>query len=127
MNVENIQSYLKQSFFEDEIQKEDILKKNTEELKESFTQYIHQLCISVYFFEYCKNIILKGDDENIEDIKKEMEYENISVEERNELDIVYDWFFIDRVNFFLKEDINFFIDLVEGDYSSEDTLDFYES
>lgn len=127
MNVENIQSYLKQSFFEDEIQKEDILKKNTEELKESFTQYIHQLCISVDFFEYCKNIILKGDDENIEDIKKEMEYENISVEERNELDIVYDWFFIDRVNFFLKEDINFFIDLVEGDYSSEDTLDFYES
>ena len=112
MNIENVQSYLKECFYEDGIEKKDIIKKDTEDVKESFIEYINRLCIDVHFYEYSKNFFIKDDDEEIEDIRKEMEFENISQEEIQELELVYDWYFMDRVRFFLKEDFNFFLDLV---------------
>lgn len=113
MNVENIQTYLKECFEKDGIKKEDIIKKNTEDVKESFIEYINQLCFDTNFYEYSKDFFIKDDDEELEDIRKEMEFENISKEEIQELELVYDWFFMDRVRFFLKEDINFFLDLID--------------
>ena len=112
MNVENIQSYLKECFEKDGIKKEDIIKKNTEDVKESFIEYINQLCFYTNFYEYSKDIFIKDDDEELEDIKKEMEFENIPKEDLQELEIVYDWFFIDRIRFFLKKDIYFFLNLL---------------
>ena len=112
MNVENIQSYLKECFFEDGIEKKDIIKDETEDVRDDFKKYINQICSTVDFYEYSREIHLKDDDESIDDIKKEMEFENISEEEIKDLNIVYDWFFIDRIRFFLKEDLNFFLDLV---------------
>lgn len=112
MNIENVQSYLKECFDEDGIEKEDIIKKDTEDVKDSFIEYINRLCIDINFYEYSKNFFIKDDDEEIEDIRKEMEFENISTQEIQELELVYDWYFMDRVRFFLKEDLNFFLDLL---------------
>jgi len=112
MNIENVQSYLKECFYEDGIEKKDIIKKDTEDVKESFIEYINRLCIDVNFYDYSKDMFIKDDDEELEDIRKEMEFENISTQEIQELELVYDWYFMDRVRFFLKEDFNFFLDLV---------------
>lgn len=127
MNIENIQSLLKESFKKDGIKKENIyisVKKSINsfneeeydfELNEQFKEYINDLCNRTFFYQYSKNFRIKDDDEDIDDIKKEIEYdnENISKEELDELDIIYDWYLNDRINFFLKEDINFFLDILD--------------
>lgn len=129
MNIENIQSLLRESFKEDGIQKEDIftsLKKTKNEfhdeeydyeVSENFKEYIYDLCSRTFFYEYSQNMIEKDDDEELEDIKKEIEYDTISIqkEDIDELDIIYDWYLNDRVQFFLKEDINFFLDLINNE------------
>ena len=129
MNIENIQSLLRESFKEDGIQKEDIftsLKKTKNEfhdeeydyeVSDSFKEYIYDLCSRTFFYDYSQNMIEKDDDEELEDIKKEIKYETISIqrEDIDELDIIYDWYLNDRVQFFLKEDVNFFLDLIDDE------------
>ena len=92
MNIENIQSLLRESFKEDGIQKEDIftsLKKTKNEfhdeeydyeVSENFKEYIYDLCSRTFFYEYSQNMIEKDDDEELEDIKKEIEYDTISIQ-----------------------------------------------
>ena len=127
MNIENIQSLLRESFKEDGIQKEDIftsLKKTKNEFHEeeydyevsdNFKAYIYDLCSRTFFYDYSQNMIEKDDDEELEDIKKEIRYDTLSIqkEDIDELDIVYDWYLNDRVQFFLKENVNFFLDLLD--------------
>ena len=62
-------------------------------------------------------MIKKDDDEELEDIRKEIKYDSISIkkEDLDELDIVYDWYLNDRIQFFLREDLNFFLDLVDDE------------
>ena len=128
MNIDNIKSFLKESFIEDGIQKNDIysyIKKSINsfheeeydyEVKKEFEDYINSLCNRSFFYEYSKNLNIKDDDEDIDDIRKEIEYENIiqdDLDDIDELNLVYDWYLNDRINFFLKEDINFFLDILD--------------
>lgn len=125
MNIENIKSFLKDSFLEDRIEKNDIftsIKKSINilheeeydyEVNKEFKDYINNLCNRSFFYEYSKNLNIKDDDEDIDDIKKEIEYENIIQDDLDELNLVYDWYLNDRINFFLKEDINFFLDILD--------------
>jgi len=129
MNIENIQSLLRESFKEDGIQKEDIfisLKKTKNEfhdeeydyeVSDNFKAYIYDLCSRTFFYDYSQNMIEKDDDEELENIKKEIKYDTISIqrEDIDELDIIYDWYLNDRVQFFLKEDVNFFLDLIDDE------------
>lgn len=129
MNIENIQSLLRESFKEDGIQKEDIfisLKKTKNEfhdeeydyeVSDNFKEYIYDLCTRTFFYDYSQNMIEKDDDEELEDIKKEIKYDTMSIqrEDIDELDIIYDWYLNDRVQFFLNEDINFFLDLLDDE------------
>ena len=129
MNIENIQSLLRESFKEDGIRKEDIfisLKKTTNEFHDeeydyevsnNFKEYIYDLCTRTFFYDYSQNMIKKDDDEELEDIRKEIKYDSISIqkEDLDELDIVYDWYLNDRIQFFLREDLNFFLDLVDDE------------
>lgn len=128
MNIDNIKSFLKESFIEDGIQKNDIysyIKKSINsfheeeydyEVKKEFEDYINSLCNRSFFYEYSKNLNIKDDDEDIDDIRKEIEYENIiqdDLDDIDELNLVYDWYLNDRIKFFLKEDINFFLDILD--------------
>lgn len=127
MNIDNIQSLLRESFKEDGIKKEDIYtsikKKKNEyheeefdyEVSEKFKSYLYDLCNRTFFYEYSKDKMIKDDDEELDDIKKEIEYDNSNLlyEDSDELDIIYDWYFNDRIQFFLKEDIHFFLDLLD--------------
>lgn len=115
MNVENIQSYLNECFRNDGIEKDDIICKETDNIKKSFVDYVEKICLNVDFYDYSKDIYIKDDDESIDDIKKEMTFENIGRDDIQDLNFVYDWFFTDRIRFFLKEDFNFFLDLVENE------------
>lgn len=126
MNWENIEKYIKESFVDDEIKREDIYTRWEEvvdfhnekyaefSVKLDFYKYIHSLCVDGNFYDFCRRQTENCTGETIESIKEQIidgedPYED---EDLDNIGFIYDCYLRNEMRSTFKDGFDFFAEII---------------
>lgn len=126
MNEYNIKHYFKLHFEDDGITREYMYTTSFEDTDfyenpiicynttDDFINYMNDICENANFFRYCR-YHRKLDNSNFEEIVKEIECNEKDYNEKDlyRKEYVYNWYFKNRVKFFLSKQFDFFLKIVD--------------
>jgi hypothetical protein len=133
MNHHNIKQYLKECFKQDFILEEQMYTDRFEDTDfyenpiicydttDFFMEYIQSICENVNFYRYCR-LLRRTDSSNFHEIVREIECNEVNYNERDLKDknYVYNWFFRNRVQFFLSKQFDFLLNIVREVHEETD-------
>lgn len=127
MNWENIEKYIKESFFDDEIKREDVYtgweevvdfhneKYAAFNVKHDFYEYIHSICDEGCFYDFCRHQTENCTGETIESIKEQIidgedPYED---EDLDNMGFIYNWYLRNEMRSTFNGGFDFFVEILD--------------
>lgn len=88
------------------------------QLKTSFIQYVEQIKNRFSFYKFCRSILKRdkiGQPEREKEIIQEIRNSDTEYDENDleDADFIYDWYLDSRVNYYLFQDLHFFLNIVD--------------
>lgn len=119
MNQKNVKEFVKRIFLTDGIKAVDVYIKVGKKyyVLDDFKNYLNDLSLSSSdsFLNFCKERLEFENSKNLDNLKKKIIRKDIFVEEENldNLTFLYNWYLKDTLQKLLRDDFNFFVEIVK--------------
>lgn len=119
MNQKNVKEFVKRIFLTDGIKAVDVYIKVGKKyyVQDDFKNYLNDLSLSSSdsFLNFCKERLEFENSKNLDNLKKKIIRKDIFVEEENldNLTFLYNWYLKDTLQKLLRDDFNFFVEIVK--------------